>query len=104
MLPDIGLSCQDHGHAAPAFCADSLLSRIQELYNRACDLEANHAAQRVEIARLHSRLQRLEDELCQGRGWLLHLADRLTSLEQLTQRLCTRFSALTSQHSARNAV
>ena len=71
-------------------------SRIcfRELSDRLHDLEASCSAQRVEITRLHGRIHRLEDELGHGRGWLTHLADRTTSLEQRIQQLSTKISAL----------
>ena len=67
---------------------------FRELSERLYDLEATQSAQRVEIARLYNRIHRLEDELCHGRGWLAHLAERTTYLEQWIQRLSTKFSAL----------
>ena len=76
-------------HLEPA----SLLC-FRELSDRLHDLEANYSAQRVEITRLHGRIHRLEDELCHGRGWLAHLADRTAFLEQCIQQLSTKISAL----------
>ena len=67
---------------------------IQGLIFRISELSAECAAQRVEISRLHSGVQRLEDDLFQGRGWLLHLGDRITALESACQRLRNQFAAL----------
>ncbi|CAE7198904.1 unnamed protein product [Symbiodinium sp. CCMP2592] len=56
--------------------------------------DAESSAQRTEIARLHTRLHRLEEELGQGRGWLIHLADRTTALEEATQTLAIKVRSL----------
>ena len=64
------------------------------LVSRLGELAAECAAQRVEISRLHGRIQRLEDDLCQGRGWLLHLGDRITALASTCQRLRNQLAAL----------
>ena len=63
---------------------------------RAFDLEAEVAAQRLEISRLHGRLRRLESELQQGRSWLLFLSDKVSTLEDKTQQLAVRFRSLIS--------
>ena len=60
------------------------------------DLEAEVAAQRLEISRLHGRLRRLEAELQQGRSWLLFLSDKVSALEDKTQQLAVRFRSLIS--------
>ncbi|CAE7717896.1 unnamed protein product [Symbiodinium necroappetens] len=63
---------------------------------RAFDLEAEVAAQRLEISRLHGRLRRLEAELQQGRSWLPFLSDKVSTLEDKTQQLAVRFRSLIS--------
>ena len=57
----------------------ALAEDIKGLVDKLGDLTAECAAQRVEISRLHGRI--LEDDLFQGRGWLLHLGDRVSALE-----------------------
>ena len=64
------------------------------LVSRLGELAAECAAQRVEISRLRGGIQRLEDDLCRGRGWLLHLGDRITALESTCQRLRNQLAAL----------
>ncbi|CAE7036567.1 unnamed protein product [Symbiodinium sp. CCMP2592] len=73
----------------------NLTDDVRALCDRLYDLEAESAAQRTEIARLHTRLHRLEDELGQGRGWLVLLADRTTALEEATQKLAIKDLVLT---------
>ncbi|CAE7223782.1 unnamed protein product [Symbiodinium sp. CCMP2592] len=72
----------------------NLTDDVRALCDRLYDLEAESSAQRTEIARLHTRLHRLEDELGQGRGWLIHLADRTTALEEATQKLAIKVRKL----------
>ncbi|CAE7349677.1 unnamed protein product [Symbiodinium sp. CCMP2592] len=71
-----------------------LTDDVRGLCDRLYDLEAESAAQRAEISRLHSRLHRLEDQVHQGRGWLLHLSDRTTALEDATQKLAIKVRSL----------
>ena len=63
---------------------------------RAFDFEADVAAQRLEISRLHGRLRRLEAELQQGRTWLLLLSDKISALEDKTQQFAVRLRSLIS--------
>ena len=64
--------------------------------DRLFDLEAELSAQRAEFSRLHGRLRRLENELQQGRTWLLFLGDKISALEDKTQQLVVRIRALIS--------
>ncbi|CAE7224584.1 unnamed protein product [Symbiodinium sp. CCMP2592] len=73
-----------------------LTEEVRSLIDRFVDLEAEGAAQRAEISRLHCRVSRLEAQVHQGHNWLLHLADRATSLEEVTQKLSIRLRALVS--------
>ena len=65
-------------------------------FERRFDLEADIAAQRLEISRLHGRLRRLEAELQQGRTWLLFLSDKISALEDKTQQIAVRLRSLVS--------
>ncbi|CAE7409132.1 unnamed protein product [Symbiodinium sp. CCMP2592] len=71
-----------------------LTDDVRGLCDRLYDLEAESAAQRAEISRLHGRVPRLEDQVHQGRGWLLHLPDRTTALEEATQKLAIKVRSL----------
>ena len=64
-------------------------------FERAFDLEADVAAQGLEISRLHGRLRRLA-ELQQGRTWLLFLSDKISALEDKTQQFAVRLRSLIS--------
>ena len=70
------------------------LARFQAFQDTLFDLQAEVQASRLEIGRLHGRVQRLDDEVHQGRGWIIHLSDRTTYLEDYTQRLAIRIRAL----------
>ena len=61
----------------------ALAEDIKGLVDKLGDLTAECAAQRVEISRLHGRILEddSQDDLFQGRGWLLHLGDRVSALE-----------------------
>ncbi|OLP75568.1 hypothetical protein AK812_SmicGene44615 [Symbiodinium microadriaticum] len=65
-------------------------------FERTFDLEADIAAQRLEISRLHGCLRRLEAELQQGRTWLLFLSDKISALEDKTQQFAVRLRSLIS--------